>query len=92
MEGWWKEGYTSDEYNCTAEELAAVALYSVGSFLSEFREDLDAIAEPNLVRSIIKFCSPISNKLHMLVFCTVAVRYMSVANWAKCLVQMRFIG
>ena len=49
MEGWWKEGFTSEDYNCTAEELAAVALYNVASVLSEFPKNDDELAEPNIV-------------------------------------------
>ena len=49
VEGWWKEGFTSEDYNCTAEELAAVALYNVASVLSEFPDTDDELAEPNIV-------------------------------------------
>ena len=37
------------DYNCTADELAAVALYNVAPFLAEFPEIDDAVAEPNIV-------------------------------------------
>ncbi|CAI8020636.1 Gamma-aminobutyric acid type B receptor subunit 1 [Geodia barretti] len=48
VEGWWAEGHTSVDYNCTADELAAVALYNVAPFLAEFPEIDDAVAEPNI--------------------------------------------
>ena len=48
-ERWWQEGYFSDKYNCTAEDLEKVALYNVAAALAEFPDDLDAVAEPNIV-------------------------------------------
>jgi hypothetical protein len=49
-ERWWEEGYSSGDYNCTAEDLASVALYSLASALPEFpNEDSDTVAEPNIV-------------------------------------------
>ena len=48
-ERWWQEGYSSDNYNCTAEDLEKVALYNIAVVLAEFPEDPDAVAEPNIV-------------------------------------------
>ena len=48
-EGWWEKGYYSEDYNCTAEDLARVALYNVGVVLAEFPEDPNAIDETNIV-------------------------------------------
>jgi gamma-aminobutyric acid type B receptor len=48
VEGWWGEGHTSEDYNCTADELAAVALYNVAPVLAEFPANDDAVAEPNI--------------------------------------------
>jgi gamma-aminobutyric acid type B receptor len=48
VEGWWGEGHTSEDYNCTADELAAVALYNVAPVLAEFPENDDAVAELNI--------------------------------------------
>ena len=39
----------SDKYNCTAEDLEKVALYNIAAVLAEFPDDLDAVAEPNIV-------------------------------------------
>lgn len=55
-ERWWEKGFSSEHYNCTAEHLAAVALYSLASVFSEFPdEDSDIEAESNIV-SINIFC------------------------------------
>ena len=48
-ERWWGEGAISSDYNCTSEDLATVALYSVAAVLAEFPDEPDAIAEPNIV-------------------------------------------
>ena len=48
-ERWWGEGAISRDYNCTSEDLAAVALYGVAAVLAEFPDEPDAIAEPNIV-------------------------------------------
>ncbi|CAI8057392.1 hypothetical protein GBAR_LOCUS31275 [Geodia barretti] len=53
VEGWWAEGHTSVDYNCTANELAAVALYNVAPVLAEFPEIYDAVAEPNIVSFVL---------------------------------------
>ena len=53
---WWGEGFSSEHYKCTAEHLAAVALYSLAPVFSEFPdEDSDIEAEPNIV-SVNLFC------------------------------------
>ena len=52
-ERWWGEGAISSDYNCTSEDLATIALYSVAAVLAEFPDEPDAIAEPNIVR----YCS-----------------------------------
>ena len=49
MERWWQEGFSSDNYNCTAENLEKVALYNIAPSLKEFPDDPDAVAEPNIV-------------------------------------------
>ena len=46
---WWQEGYSSDNYNCTAEDLEKVALYNIAAKLLELPDDPDAVAEPNIV-------------------------------------------
>ena len=48
VERWWQEGF-SDKYNCTAEDLEKVALYNIAPSLKEFPDDLNAVAEPNIV-------------------------------------------
>lgn len=49
-EQWWKEGYISEYYNCSGEDLSRVALNNVGVLLSEFPEDPNTVDTTNTVR------------------------------------------
>ena len=48
-ERWWEKGHHSEGHKCTGKDLAAVAVDNLAIILSEFPDDPDAIAEPNIV-------------------------------------------
>lgn len=49
LDRWWTQPATSDEYDCTAEEVATVLPYTLAAIQRESPTNLDAKAEPDIV-------------------------------------------